>query len=182
MADRRQAIVEAALEEIAEGGLASFTQPRVARRAGLRQSHLTYYFPTRDDLLFAVAQEAVEQRVAALVSAQDVEGPERKLAGLARVLTSPRQTRILLALAQSADQYDAVRESFDALAARVAPLSVALFHDFGIEADAASVALLQVTSTGIAVVALARGAEFAARAEQLLGELLAGLAATRRSD
>ena len=177
MADRRAAIVAAAIDVIAEGGLGSFTQPRVARRAGLRQSHLTYYFPTRDDLLFAVADEAVERRVAALSAAAASDGPQEKLAALARVLSSPEQTRVLIALTQSADQHEAVQASFGALARRVAPLSASLLEAYDVVADEDSLALLQATSTGIAVLALGRGGNFLPFAERLLVELLAGLAA-----
>lgn len=170
--------MSAALEVIAEAGLGSFTQPRVARRAGLRQSHLTYYFPTRDDLLFAVADEAVRRRIAALVAVQDAIGPEEKLTTLAGVLASPEQTRVLIALAQSADQHEAVRASFDALAGGIAPLGASLLEAFDVEVSDASLALLQATSTGIAVLALARGADDATPlARHLLAEFLAGQAA-----
>jgi AcrR family transcriptional regulator len=179
MADRRQVIVQAALDEIAEGGLAAFTQTRVAKRAGLRQGHLTYYFPTRDELLFAVTEEAVEQRLEALRAAQADVDPGRRLRGLADVLTSPRQTRILIALAQGADQFAEVRASFDALAEGVVPLSAALLRDFGVAVDASTATLLQATSTGLAVIALARGAEGSDLGERLLRELLAGLAALK---
>ncbi|MHC5540598.1 TetR family transcriptional regulator, partial [Singulisphaera rosea] len=54
MTDRRQEIIEAGLATLRERGYSGFTQPRVATRAGLRQSHLTYYYPTRADLLAAV--------------------------------------------------------------------------------------------------------------------------------
>ena len=41
--DRRQSILDAALAVLREYGYAGFTQPRVAARTGMRQSHLTYY-------------------------------------------------------------------------------------------------------------------------------------------
>ncbi|MDD7964058.1 TetR/AcrR family transcriptional regulator [Actinomycetospora lemnae] len=182
MADRRAAIVDAALAVIGESGLGGFTQPRVAARAGMRQSHLTYYFPTRDDLLVAVADEAVRRRVAVLEAAQaGAEGWREQVAALARVLTSPEETRILLALTQAADQHEAVRASFGALAAGVAPLSADLLRTAGAEADPAALGLLQATSTGLAVLTLARGSEATALAEQLLGTLLDRLAAARSS-
>ena len=46
MDDKRQHIVECALAQLREEGFAAFTQSKVAARAGLRQSHLTYYYPT----------------------------------------------------------------------------------------------------------------------------------------
>lgn len=158
--------------------LGTFTQPRAARRAGLRRSHLTYYFPTRDDLLFAVVDEAVRRRVLAMAAVQDPSEPEQKLSTLAGVLASAEQTRVLLALAQSADQYDAVRASFDVLAREIAPLGASLLEAFDVEVDESSIALLQATSTGIAVLALARGADDAmSLARHLLAEFLAGQAA-----
>jgi len=182
VADRRGAIVAAALDVIAEGGLGSFTQPRVARRAGLRQSHLTYYFPTRDDLLFAVADEAVERRVAVLEAAAATDEPHEQLTALARVLCSPEQTRVLIALTESADRHEAVRASFETLARRITPLSASLLEAFDVEISQDALALLQAASTGIAVLALGRGAEgFLPLAERLLVELLASLAARHAS-
>ena len=179
MNDRREEIVAAALDVIADEGLGSFTQPRVARRTGLRQSHITYYFPTRDDLLFAVAKEAVRRRIDALRAVLTVDEPQEKIAVLARVLTAPEQARMLVALVQAADRHDEVRSSFDALGAGVAPLSAALLESFGIAVDADALMLLQATSTGIAVLSLARGPDFIPLAEHLLGELLERLVARR---
>jgi len=173
---KREAIVAAALDVIAEDGLSGFTQPRVAQRAGLRQSHLTYYFPTRADLLLAVANEAVHRRIEALRAAVSAEDPAAKVAGLVEVLVDPRQTRILTALAQSADSNSDVRFAFIALGAGMAPLGAELLESFGAKPTEASLTLLQATSTGIAVLALATGGEtFRGRAEQVLTQLLTGL-------
>ncbi len=178
MSEKREAIVAAALDVIQEEGLGGFTQPRVARRVGLRQSHLTYYFPTRADLLLAVAEEAVRRRIEALRAAVSAEDPATKVAGLVEVLVDPRQTRILSALAQSADADPGVRSAFLALGAGIAPLGAALLESVGAEPTEASLALLQATSTGIAVLALATGGEaFRDRAEQALTQLISGLLA-----
>jgi AcrR family transcriptional regulator len=175
---RREAIVAAALDVIQEEGLSGFTQPRVARRADLRQSHLTYYFPTRADLLLAVAYEAVRRRIDVLRAAVSAEDPAAKVTGLVEVLVDPRQTRILSALAQSADADPGVRGAFVSLSAGVAPLGAVLLESFGAEPTEAALALLQATSTGIAVLALAAGGEaFADRAEQVLTQMLTGLLA-----
>ena len=177
MADRRGEIVRAALEVVREGGLGSFTQPRVARRAGLRQSHLTYYFPTRDDLLAAVAHEAVAQRVAVLAPVCEVDGAEEKLAALVDVLVDPEQTRVLLALTQSAELDDAVRTRFAELGRGIAPFGASLLTAFGVPVTPAAHDALQTTSTGVAVLALAQGGEaFRPRAVAALTALLTGLA------
>lgn len=47
----RERIVAAALQLIQEDGIHVLTQARVSALAGVRQSHLTYYFPTRGELL-----------------------------------------------------------------------------------------------------------------------------------
>lgn len=165
--DRRRALVGAALELIGESGLGGFTQPRVAARAGMRQSHLTYYFPTRDDLLVAVAEEAVRRRVALLAETlAGADGRAEQVSALARVFSSPGDTRVLLALTEAADQNEEVRAAFDALAAGVAPLSAEVLATAGSEADPVSLALLQATATGVAVLSLARGRDVAF-AEQL---------------
>ena len=52
----RQRILDAALDILEDRGVKGLTQPRVAKLAGLRQSHLTYYFPRKADLFVAVLQ------------------------------------------------------------------------------------------------------------------------------
>ncbi|HEV7436773.1 MAG TPA: TetR family transcriptional regulator [Pseudorhizobium sp.] len=47
-------IVQAGLELLEEDGIHAITQTQVAKRCGIRQSHLTYYFPKATDLLLAV--------------------------------------------------------------------------------------------------------------------------------
>ena len=59
--DVRDRILDAALELLAQGGAQELTQPRVARAAGVRQSHLTYYFPTRAHLFQAVAHRSLDE-------------------------------------------------------------------------------------------------------------------------
>jgi AcrR family transcriptional regulator len=54
--DVRERLLEAALRLLAESGAHELTQPKVAKAAGVRQSHLTYYFPTRGELLQEVAR------------------------------------------------------------------------------------------------------------------------------
>lgn len=174
--DKRGALVAAGVEQLEEAGLGSFTQSRVAERAGLRQSHLTYYFPTRSDLVVAVADEAVRQRVAALSRATAVTGAAAKISALADVLTSPGQTRVLMALTQSADGEPGVRRALDDLTTGIAPLGAELLESAGIAATPSALALVQGLSTGLAVLSLARAPEeFRPRVEQMLTDLLTHL-------
>jgi AcrR family transcriptional regulator len=66
--DHRKKILEAGLNILREQGLAGLTQPRLAAITGLRQSHLTYYYPTRADLLAAAARVAIEGQLAGVRS------------------------------------------------------------------------------------------------------------------
>ncbi|MCP5143668.1 MAG: TetR/AcrR family transcriptional regulator [Gammaproteobacteria bacterium] len=65
----RARIIAAAVEVLQEQGMSALTQARVSEMAGVRQSHLTYYFPTRNDLLM----QAVVSGTAALL--EELEKP-----------------------------------------------------------------------------------------------------------
>jgi AcrR family transcriptional regulator len=72
----RERILDAAMLILRESGLKRLTQVAVAERAGVRQSHLTYYFPTRDDLLEAVVGSAVGAMACAIGAAVESGGAE----------------------------------------------------------------------------------------------------------
>jgi AcrR family transcriptional regulator len=57
----RQRILDAALDIVEEQGIAALTQPKVAKAAGVRQSHLTYYFPRKADLYVALLEASHER-------------------------------------------------------------------------------------------------------------------------
>ncbi|MCX8099482.1 MAG: TetR/AcrR family transcriptional regulator [Casimicrobiaceae bacterium] len=65
----RERVLTAALELLQTDGFAGLTTSAVARRAGIRQSHLTYYFPTRAQLVRATAQFGVEAVLTPIVGA-----------------------------------------------------------------------------------------------------------------
>ena len=56
----RERILAAALLTLREDGVQGLSQVQVARRAKVRQSHLTYYFARRHDLIEAVATRVLE--------------------------------------------------------------------------------------------------------------------------
>ena len=78
----RSRILEAALGLLARSGAHELTQPRVARAAGVRQSHLTYYFPTRAELMQAVARHSIEKLVGELTHARE-HNPSQVATGIA---------------------------------------------------------------------------------------------------
>ena len=73
-ASAREKILTAASELLLNEGFSTLTQQAVAARAGVRQSHVTYYFPTRNDLLRATAQYGVEALLLDPIAAIGVAG------------------------------------------------------------------------------------------------------------
>lgn len=157
MSDRRQAIVDAGLGVLREQGYPGFTQPRVAAAAGLRQSHLTYYFPTRVDLLAAVARAAIDGQFRAIDRMLDGSSREVAAATIASVAVRHANTRVMLALAQAADQEPALRELFRELADGITERAGRLFEGLGIRSTDDARFLLHALSVGLAVIDLATG-------------------------
>jgi AcrR family transcriptional regulator len=55
----RRAVIDAANEILAEAGAGAASQDNVARRAGITQSALRHHFPTKEELLQAVFDDAL---------------------------------------------------------------------------------------------------------------------------
>lgn len=157
MQDRRQEILDAGLATLREHGYAGFTQPRVAARARLRQSHLTYYFPTRADLLAAVARAAIDAQLAAIDAVLRHPAFRPGSGALARLLIQHENTRVLMALAQAADQEPPLRALFRELANGVASRILGLLKARNPSATEADARLLHAVAVGLAVTDLATG-------------------------
>lgn len=59
--ERERSVVTAAAELIAEKGLAQLRMADVADRAGMSVGHVTYYFPSKTELLVRAIQKSEEQ-------------------------------------------------------------------------------------------------------------------------
>src|ERR1700721_3368751 len=116
--DRREIILKAAIATLREHGLSCLTQPRVAKRADGRQSHLTYYFPTRLALLEGVARLAVDGQLAALQSIVGLTSVPAVIKNITAMIGKHENTRVLMALAQAADEEPSLRGLFREFAAR----------------------------------------------------------------
>jgi len=142
--DVRDRILDAALRLVLEAGVAALTQPRIAQAAGVRQSHLTYYFPTRAVLLEGVAQHMMEgmmQGMQAVAQAHVGRGGDALAAAMGELVADPRRARVMLALVVASDEEPGIklwlREFIGRLRERVGlvlagagldPSRVALFH------------------------------------------------------
>lgn len=152
MRNRRQTIVQAALATLREEGYSKFTQPRVAARAGIRQSLLTYYYPTRLALLEAVALTAINAQLAdidALVQQMSAKEAAVSIAGLCR-----QNARIVMALAQAADQEPAVRSLFGKLVDGLSIRMTRIFESNHLIASAEHVPILLALFVGQTITGL----------------------------
>lgn len=103
----RERIVNAALAILREKGIQELSQVQVARRAKVRQSHLTYYFPKRHDLLEAVAVRFIDRLAGGLrdVIAKSAERePGTMLRRLADAITEPAHMRMFTGIIVEADR------------------------------------------------------------------------------
>jgi len=161
----RERILEAALRLLAERGAHELTQPRVAKAAGVRQSHLTYYFPTRGELLQEVARYSID-KLAGQLGAANAPGLAE---GIAAGSADKRRSRVLLALVGAADQDPAIRRRMRKFIAELRVRIGPLLEAGGLKADAESVAFFHSVIVGCAVLQLARdNAEARAEAKMVL--------------
>jgi AcrR family transcriptional regulator len=174
--DRRQSILSASLAILREKGYVGFTQPRVAAAAGLRQSHLTYYFPTRTDLLMGVARVAIDRQLAAVDGILKVSSVRKAATTIANVAVRHENTRVIMALAQAADQEPALRELFRELADGIILRAGKLLINLNIEPTDERCYQLHSMSVGMAVIDLAeeRGAGAARTLEAALTSMKEG--------
>lgn len=161
-----------------EHGFAGLTQPRVAKLVGMRQSLLTYYYPTRVDLLAAVGRTAVDRQLAAVRGMfGTLASLDEAAAAISVLITRHENTRVLMALAQAGDQEPQLRALFRELAEGIATEVTAFLVRMGGQPPAPHAArLLHATSVGLAVVTLATGQDDGqAQARLMLRDLLSSL-------
>jgi AcrR family transcriptional regulator len=156
MQDRRKKILDAGLTILREQGLAGLTQPRIAAKTGLRQSHLTYYYPTRADLLTAVTRAAIEAQLAGARSlTKGIGSAEQASAKMATVAARRENTRVLVALNQAADQEPTVRALFNELLDGFIAELGALLEKLKLSPTEARIDLLHALFVGLSIIDLA---------------------------
>ncbi len=102
----RERILAAAVALLHEGGIQGWSQVQVARRAKVRQSHVTYYFPKRHDLIDALAQHVTGGMALALRGVlESSEGRDLRpvLRRLARDIAAREHMRMFTGLIVEAD-------------------------------------------------------------------------------
>jgi AcrR family transcriptional regulator len=181
--DRREIILKAAIATLREYGFSGFTQPRVAKRADVRQSHLTYYFPTRLALLEGVARLAVDGQLAAPSSIVDLTSVPVAIKNIAEMIGRHENTRVMMALAQAADEEPSLRSLFRELADGIVSRLRQLMENLHLAATEEQVNLIHSLSVGLAVVDLATQRPHSKRrVEGILESLFATLASKNKTE
>ena len=160
----RQRLLESALEVLADEGMHALTQTRVAERAGLRQSHLTYYFPSRSDLLKGVVEHAAGETPGRFVDER--AGLRPTLASLKAHLgaqvTDVRLARVMLALTAASDEDPSLKQWMIEFDRRMRDMFGGVLAAMGYRIKPQEVALLHATMVGIAVLHSSEGTEASA--------------------
>ena len=102
----KEKIAKAALDLLGKEGIQSVTQPKVAKKVGVPQGHLTYYFPTRSDLLMEVADRSLSEIAKSVIqsSVSDSGRHQQNNFKIAiPIIEDVSRTRMLLGLAVEAD-------------------------------------------------------------------------------
>ena len=166
--DVRSRILEAALGLLTRSGAHELTQPRVAKAAGVRQSHLTYYFPSRTDLMQAVARHAIDQLAGELAQA-GMHGPARVATGIAAGSSDKRIARVMLGLVAAADRDPAIKRQLRRFIGELRQTMALTLAAGGLQAEPACVAFFHAVVIGCAVLQLARdNAEARSEAREVL--------------
>ena len=148
--DVRARILTAALHVLQTEGVRKFSQTRVAEQAKVRQSHLTYYFPTRPDLLKATCDLVLDRVTAQITTAADTVptwGAGPLLGMLARKMADIPHMRMFVAMIVEADQDPDCRELMCHGSARVHSAVTAALG--GGPGAAAKARVLQATIWGL---------------------------------
>ena len=156
--DVRTSILEAALDLLGDHGVSKLTQPNVARAAGIRQSHLTYYFPTRSDLLKATALHSIESMIG-MLSRRATEGklsPEllAKIAG--DMVGDKRRARVVLGLVVASDEDREIKSFLRDFVTQVRAGVGRVVELLGHHTNPESIALFHTMVVGAAVLHIAR--------------------------
>ena len=140
-----------------EKGVAALTQPQIAQAANIKQSHLTYYFPKRANLLLAIAEFTIFS-VMDNVAVQLQAKPQGKTLSdaIARIMIDGLPPRVLLGLIVAADSDPDIRKLLRKLIKHVRASIQSLMKQSGIAADDESALLFHATVIGLAVMHQAR--------------------------
>lgn len=153
----KDSILNAGMTLLKEKGIAALTQPQVAKAAGVKQSHLTYYFPTRTKLLLAIAELTISAAITD-IAASLAEKPERETlaATLSKIMITGLPPRAVIGLIVAADAEPEIRQSLRELVSYARAQVQTLLVKAGLAASSDAALLFHATVIGLAVMHQAR--------------------------
>jgi AcrR family transcriptional regulator len=156
-ADVRRRILDAALGLLSEHGFMEVTQPKIAKAAGVRQSHLTYYFPTRADLLKALAVHSIESLLGSLASGGAGQlTPELFAQVTGEALADKRNARVMLGLIVSSEEHRDIKQFLREFVGRIRATMTNVAALLGADPKRTNVAALHMLLVGATVLNVAR--------------------------
>jgi AcrR family transcriptional regulator len=175
-AAQRAALVRAGEEILLDAGLGGFTPGSVTERAGLSRSSFYAYFPSKDDLLVAIAIDALErwdkEIELALANVEPGHDELRAFVSATMQMTAEGKHQIAGVLREAdlaPSGFDDLMELHDALMRPV----IRVLTDLGADTSMNTVALVQgVLGAGVDLVS--RGANAAEVSEDVLRMLVRG--------
>src|SRR5262245_58615458 len=154
--DTRTRILEAALGLLAKGGAQELTQPRICKAAGVRQSHLTYYFPTIHLLLQGVARYTLEAMVGEMRKGDPSKAPATLLDAAIHTSADKRRMRMVLALVTMTDREAKLKPRMREFIAELRQGLAAMLRSGGLEGTPDQVAFLHCVVVGQGMLQLLR--------------------------
>lgn len=156
--DVRTKILDAALGLMAEHGFMEVTQPKIARAAGVRQSHLTYYFPTRNELLKALALHSIETLLGSLAAGASAGKltPAMFAQVAGEALADKRRARVMLGLIVSSEEDREIKQFLRDFIGRVRVTMTGVARLLGREPDPLNVVALHMLFVGATILNVAR--------------------------
>lgn len=180
-ASTRERILLAAVYVLFEEGFSSLTQQRVCEKAGIRQSHLTYYFPTRNDLLREAAAfgcEAMFNQITQGIDAGLVTLDNLRVT-LNADITDRRWARLMNALVAASDEDARIKPWLAAFDEQIRSRLLDDLSRLGLAITLEDVETLHATFIGAIQMDLGEGTEASlARAQRVIGHALDRLVAT----
>lgn len=160
---KRETILAAGIELLREHGIAALTQPKVAAAAGVKQSHLTYYFPKRVDLLLAVAEHAIDQILNDLATASARNVSESAIVErMSSAMVEGVPPRVMLGLIVAADADPEIRPALQKLIRQVRDQIQLALAKAGMRADDRAALAFHAVVVGLAVMHDAQRTELSA--------------------
>ncbi len=153
----KEDILSAGSTLLREKGVAALTQPQIAKAANIKQSHLTYYFPTRANLLLAIAEFTIFSQIDS-VAAQLKRKPQGETLAdaVSKIMINGFPPRVFIGLIVAADSDPDIRKLLRKLIRHVRAAMQHLLQEAGIAADDEAARLFHATIIGLAVMHQAR--------------------------